>query len=73
MNNRDSLISLMVDQNLERREIATLLQVDRDAVDHWLLPTESPRTHQMPDMALELLEIKLGVREVEVYVPEAKR
>lgn len=73
MNNRDTLISLMVDHKLERREIASLLQADRETVDNWLLPTESARTHQMPDMALELLEIKLGVREVEVYVPEAKR
>ena len=56
MNNRDSLISLMVDQNLERREIATLLQVDRDAVDHWLLPTESPRTHQMICTAVVIKE-----------------
>ena len=73
MNNRDSLITLMVDQNLERREVASLLGVDRETVDHWLLPTESHRTQEMPDMALELLEMKLGVRDVETYIPEAKR
>ena len=73
MNNRDSLITLMVDQNLERRDVASLLRVDRETVDHWLLPTESHRTQEMPDMAIELLEIKLGVRDVEAYIPEAKR
>ena len=73
MNNRESLISLMVDRHLERREIAELLKVQRETVDHWLLPTESPRTTEVPDMAIELLEIKLGVRTADVYTPEAER
>ena len=73
MNNRDTLIALMIDQKLERREIAAILQIDRETVDHWLLPTESPRLREIPDMAIELLEIKLGLREVDRYVPEQKR
>ncbi|MGR8948464.1 MAG: hypothetical protein ACU84Q_10480 [Gammaproteobacteria bacterium] len=73
MNNRDKLIEIMVDKKLERREIAAQLHVDRDTVDHWLAPTESSRVSQMPDMALELLEIKLGICAPEIYVPEASR
>ena len=73
MNNRDTLIALMIDQKLERREIAAILQIDRETVDNWLLATESPRLREIPDMAIELLEIKLGLREVDRYVPEQKR
>lgn len=73
MNNRDSLITLMIDQKLERREIADILQIERETVDRWLLPTESPRLESIPDMAIELLEIKLGLRECERYTPEQQR
>jgi hypothetical protein len=59
MNNRDRLIDLMLEKKLERREIADLLSVKRDEVDHWLLPTEADYGTQVPDMAIELLELKL--------------
>ena len=73
MNNRDRLIEIMIDRGLERREIAVQLGVDRETVDHWLVPTESARLSPMPDMAIELLEIKLGMRQFDLYVPEAER
>ena len=73
MNNRDRLIEIMVDRSLERREIAIQLNVERETVDHWLVPTESSRLSPMPDMAIELLELKLGMRTIDVYVPEAER
>ena len=73
MNNRDTLIAMMIDQELERREIAALLSIARETIDDWLVPTESPRLKEIPDMAIELLEIKLGLREVDQYVPEASR
>ena len=73
MNNRDSLIDLMINHKLERREIASLLNVERDQVDHWLASTESASGSAIPDMAIELLEIKLGERSAETYTPEAAR
>ena len=63
MNNRDRLIDLMLEKNLERREIAELLSVKREEVNHWLLPTESDSGVQVPDMAIELLELKLTARD----------
>ncbi len=71
MNNRETLIDIMVDFKLERREIANLLKVRRDEVEHWLASTESAKASEIPDMAIELLEIKLGVRSPEIYTPEA--
>jgi hypothetical protein len=59
MNNREKLIELMADHGLERRQIAELLRVKRDIVDRWLAPHESKHNEQIPDMAIELLEIKL--------------
>jgi orotate phosphoribosyltransferase-like protein len=73
MNNRDSLIDIMIDHKLERREIADLLSVSRDVVEHWLISTESATGAAVPDMAIELLEIKLGVATTETYIPEAAR
>ena len=73
MNNRDRLIEIIIDRNLERREIAVQLGVDRETVDQWLVPTESARLSPMPDMAIELLEIKLGMRQLDLYIPEAER
>jgi len=62
MNNRDRLIELLSDHELERREVAELLKVKTDLVNHWLSSHESNNYQEMPDMAIELLEIKLGVK-----------
>jgi len=62
MNNRDRLIELLTDHELERREIAEILKVKADMVNHWLSSHESNNFEEMPDMAIELLEIKLGVK-----------
>ncbi len=62
MNNRETLITLMLDHGLERREIADLVSVDRDTVDRWLISPESSRNLEIPDMAVELLELKLAAR-----------
>ena len=62
MNNRDRLIELLADHELERREVAELLKVKTDTVNHWLVSHESHHYEDMPDMAIELLEIKLGAK-----------
>lgn len=62
MNNRDTLIEMMVAHHLERRELAALLRVERDTVDRWLLPREASRCCEIPDMAIELLGYKLRER-----------
>ncbi|MCC7119923.1 MAG: hypothetical protein IT493_00075 [Gammaproteobacteria bacterium] len=62
MNNRDTLIDLMVLHRLERRELAELLRVERDMVDRWLLPRDAGRWCEVPDMAIELLGYKLRER-----------
>jgi hypothetical protein len=63
MNNRERLMDIMVEKELDRREIAELLKTKRDDVDHWLISNESKNHKEMPDMAIELLEIKLGLKE----------
>jgi hypothetical protein len=60
MNNRDRLITYMQKHGLERHEIAELVLVHRGTVDCWLLSGESARHIEMPDMAIELLRLKLG-------------
>ena len=60
MNNREQLIDLMIEHGLERREIAALLSTDRETVDRWLASAESSRREQIPDMAIELLTLKLN-------------
>ena len=62
MNNRDRLMELLSDHELERREVAELLKIKVDTVDHWLASHESHNYEDMPDMAIELLEIKLGAK-----------
>ncbi len=62
MNNRETLITLMLENELERREIAELLSVQRDTVDRWLISPESSRNLEIPDMAVELLDLKLAAR-----------
>ena len=59
MNNRDRLIEIMTEKELDRMEIAELVKVKRDEVDHWLLSNESKNHKEVPDMAIELLELKL--------------
>lgn len=60
MNNRERLMDYMQRHQLERREVAELILVDRDTVDCWLLSGESSRHREMPDMAIELLRLKLN-------------
>ncbi len=55
-------MELLSDHELERREVAELLKVKVDTVDHWLASHESHNYEDMPDMAMELLEIKLGAK-----------
>ena len=62
MNNREILINLMLEHQLERREIAELVSTDRVSVDRWLLTNESGRHIEVPDMAIELLQLKLADR-----------
>jgi len=62
MNNRQRLIDLIADFKLDRRDVAELLRVKPDMVDHWLISGESKSREEMPDMAIELLEYKLGVK-----------
>ena len=59
MNNREKLIDLMHEHQLDKRELGELVRADRDAVHAWLLPPEAPRSKQVPDMAIELLELKI--------------
>lgn len=62
MNNRDRLMEVMLEKELDRMELAEILLVKRDQIDHWLLPAESKNHQEVPDMAIELLEIKLGYK-----------
>lgn len=62
MNNRDKLMEVMLEKNLDRMELAEILRVKREQIDHWLLPGESKNHQEVPDMAIELLEIKLGYK-----------
>ena len=63
MNNRERLMDIMTDQKLDRMELSELLKVSRDEVDHWLLSHESRNHKDIPDMAIELLELKLDLKE----------
>ena len=63
MNNRDRLMDIMTEKKLDRMEIAELVRVKRDQVDHWLLSNESKNHQEVPDMAIELLELKLGLKQ----------
>ena len=59
MNNREKLIAMITDNELDRREAAELLRVKREQIDHWLAANESKHHEEVPDMAIELLELKL--------------
>ncbi len=65
MNNRQRLIDLISEFELDRLAVAELLKVKRDTVDHWLMSTESKFHEEIPDMAIELLELKLGAKQQE--------
>lgn len=62
MNNRERLIELITQYELERREVAEMVKVRRDTVDHWLLPNEASNHEVVPDMAIELLQLKIRDR-----------
>ncbi|MEJ2093704.1 MAG: hypothetical protein P8X93_00585 [Gammaproteobacteria bacterium] len=62
MNNRDKLISIISDNGLERRDIAELVKVKLEIVDRWLASHESKHHEEVPDMAIELLELKIALR-----------
>ena len=62
MNNRERLIDLITKYDLDRREVAELVRVKRDTVDHWLASNESKNHEEVPEMAIELLELKLRVQ-----------
>ena len=64
MNNRQRLIDLIADNDLDRLTVAEMLSVKKDTVDHWLFSNESKSREEIPDMAIELLELKLGVEKV---------
>ena len=59
MNNRERLIDLISEHNLERLELSEMLKVKRETIDHWLLSGESKNHEEVPDMAIELLELKI--------------
>lgn len=62
MNNREKLMDLMSEHGLDRLAIAELVRVKREKVDHWLASHESKHSEEVPDMAIELLELKLKQR-----------
>ena len=63
MNNRERLMEIMIDQDLDRLRLAELLKAKRDEVDNWLLSRESKNNKEIPDMAIELLEVKFNLKE----------
>jgi len=62
MNNRERLIELIADHKLDRRDVAEMVKVKPRMVDHWLLPNEAAGHEEVPEMAIELLELKLRDR-----------
>lgn len=62
MNNRDHLIDLITQYELERREVADMVKVKRETVDRWLLPNEAANHEDVPEMAIELLQLKIRDR-----------
>ena len=61
MNNRDRLVAIIAEHELERREVAELLKVKQEQVDRWLISNESRNHEEMPEMAIELLELKISL------------
>ncbi len=56
-------MEIMIDQDLDRLRLAELLKVKREEVDNWLLSRESKNNKEIPDMAIELLEVKFNLKE----------
>ncbi len=69
MNNRERLMAIISENKLERRDVAELLKVKQNEVEHWLLSSESRNHTEMPDMAIELLELKTAMAESESGEP----
>lgn len=63
MNNRERLIEMITQHELERIEVAEMVKVKRELVDHWLLPNEASNHEAVPDMAIELLQMKIRERD----------
>ena len=61
MNNRERLIEIMTERELDRIELAQLLSVKKKDIDQWLLSSESKEHKEVPDMAIELLQYKLDL------------
>lgn len=61
MNNRLKLIDIITEHQLDRLQLAEMLKVKREQVDRWLLSNESKYHEEVPDMAIELLALKLGI------------
>lgn len=61
MNNRERLMNIISENHLERRDVAELLKVKAEEVNYWLLPHDAKHHVEMPDMAIELLEIKVAL------------
>lgn len=55
----------MIEHDLDRGDVAELVKVKRETVDHWLLTHESKNYEEVPEMAVELLQLKLKLREEE--------
>ncbi len=64
MNNREKLLDLLSTYKLERREIAELVRVDVETINNWVVSHESKHYEEVPDMAIELLELKLKGRPI---------
>ena len=62
MNNRERLIELITLHNLERRQIADMVRVNGQTVHRWLLPNGVRGHEEVPEMAIELLELKLALK-----------
>ena len=65
MNNRERLIDLITQYDLDRTDVADMVKVKRDTVDRWLLPHESAHHEEVPEMAVELLELKIKLKQQE--------
>lgn len=62
MNNRDRLIDLITEHQLDRVDVASMLKVKPAQVDNWLASNESKHHEEVPEMAIELLEMKLNLQ-----------
>lgn len=62
MNNREQLIDLISEHKLERIDIAEMVKVDLDQVNRWLASPEARQNEDIPDMAIELLTLKLQAK-----------